>query len=97
MPLTMKTAPKPEARAHVGYDRLLGPSEKLPNFDCCDGSGVHLLSAHGSTTQPPIVATRVFAWRLQHACSPSRWCRLRPIVERNCTPAIRASALRGAD
>ena len=33
-------------------------------------------------------AAQADAVRHQHACSPSQWNRLRPIVERNCTPAI---------
>ena len=88
MPLTMKTAATPEARARIVHDRLLVPSERLPNFDWYIGWVVHMLSRHGSAGQPANVATRVFAWGLQHACSPSQWRRLRPIVERNCTPAI---------
>lgn len=88
MPLTMKTAATPEARARIVHDRLLGPGEKLPNFDWYIGWVVRMLSEHGSAGQPASVATRVFAWGLQHACSPSQWNRLRPIVERNCTPAI---------
>ncbi|MGQ0578934.1 MAG: hemerythrin domain-containing protein [Betaproteobacteria bacterium] len=88
MPLTMKTAATPEARARVVHDRLLGPSEKLPNFDWYIGWVVRMLSEHGSAGQPANVATRVFTWGLQHACSPSQWSRLRPIVERNCTPEI---------
>jgi hypothetical protein len=88
MPLTMKTAATPEARARVVHDRLLGPSEKLPNFDWYIGWVVRMLSRHGSAGQPANVATRVFAWGLQHACSPSQWSRLRPVVERNCTPEI---------
>jgi Hemerythrin HHE cation binding domain len=88
MPLTMKTAATPEARARVVHDRLLGPSESLPHFDWYIGWVVHMLSRHGSAGQPANVATRVFAWGLQHACSPSQWRRLRPIVERNCAPAI---------
>jgi hypothetical protein len=67
---------------------LLGHGEDLPDFDWFIGWVVDMLSRHGSTGQPPDVATRVFAWGLQHACSPSQWSRLRPIVERNCTPAI---------
>jgi hypothetical protein len=47
-----------------------------------------MLSERGSAEQPANVATRVFAWGLQHACSRAQWNRLRPIVERNCTPAI---------
>lgn len=88
MPLTMKTAATPEARARVVHDRLLGPSESLPNFDWYIGWVVQMLSRHGSAAQPANVATRVFAWGLQYACSPGQWNRLRPIVERNCTPAI---------
>jgi hypothetical protein len=88
MPLTMKTAATPEARARVVHDRLLGPGEKLPNFDWYIGWVVRMLSEHGSAGQPANVATRVFAWGLQHACSPSQWSRLRPVVERNCTPVI---------
>jgi len=88
MPLTMKTAATPEARARVVHDRLLVPAEKMADFDWYVGWVVQMLSQYGSTGQPANVATRVFAWGLQHACSPSQWNRLRPIVERNCTPAI---------
>jgi Hemerythrin HHE cation binding domain len=88
MPLTMKTAATSEARARVVHDRLLGPGERLPDFDWYVGWVVSMLSQHGSAEQPPNVATRVFAWGLQHACSPSQWNRLRLVVERNCTPAI---------
>ncbi len=88
MPLVMKTAATPEARARVVHERLLVPSERLPDFDWYIGWVVQMLSRHGSAAQPPNVATRVFAWGLQHACSPSQWQRLRPIVERNCPPAI---------
>ena len=88
MPLIMKTAATPEARARVVHDRLLAPSEGLPDFDWFVGWVVQMLSRHGSTGQPANVATRVFAWGLQHACSPRQWNHLRPIVERNCTPAI---------
>jgi len=88
MPLTMKTGATPEARARVVHDRLLRPSERLPNFDWYIGWVVRMLSEFGSAGQPANVATRVFAWGLQHACSPDQWTRLRPIVERNCTPAI---------
>jgi hypothetical protein len=88
MPLTVKTAPTPEGRARIVHDRLLTPAESLPHFDWFVGWVVSMLSQHGSSAQPPNVATRVFAWGLQHACSPSQWNRLRRIVERNCTPAI---------
>jgi hypothetical protein len=88
MPLTMKTAATPEARARVVHDRLLVPSESLPDFDWFIGWVVRMLSRHGSQGQAANVATRVFAWGLQHACSRSQWSRLRPIVEKNCTPAI---------
>lgn len=88
MPLVMKTASTPEARARVVHDRLLGPSENLPDFDWYIGWVVHMLSEHGSAAQSANVATRVFAWGLQHACSPNQWKRLRPVVERNCKPEI---------
>ena len=88
MPLTMKTAPTPEARARVVHDRLLTPSEKFPDFDWYVGWVVSMLSQHGSASQSPNVATRVFAWGLMHACSPSQWNRLRPVVQANTTPAI---------
>jgi hypothetical protein len=88
MPLTMKTAAAPDARARIVHDRLLGPSERLPDFDWYIGWVVQMLSRFGSSGQPANVATRVFAWGLQHACSPGQWSRLRPIVERNCTPEI---------
>ncbi len=88
MPLTMKTASTPQGRARIVHDMLVVPFETLPDFDWFIGWVVHLLSRHGSNEQPPNVATRVFAWGLQHACSPVQWQRLRPIVERNCTPEI---------
>jgi hypothetical protein len=88
MPLTMKTAATPEARARVVHERLLLPSESMPDFDWFIGWVVHMLSQHGSQGQPANVATRVFAWGLQNACSRSQWHRLRPIVEKNCAPAI---------
>lgn len=88
MPLTVKTAATPEARARIVHERLLKPGERLPHFDWYIGWVVGMLSQHGSAAQPAPVATRVFAWGLQHACSPSQWSRLRPIVRSNCTPAI---------
>ena len=88
MPLTMKTAPTPEGRARIVHERLLTPAAELPDFDWFVGWVVLMLSAHGSSAQPPSVATRVFAWGLQHASSPPQWRRFRPIVERNCPPAM---------
>jgi hypothetical protein len=41
------------------------------------------------------VATRVFAWGLQHACTPEQWRRFRPIVERSCPPAMWDELVRG--
>jgi hypothetical protein len=38
----------------------------------------------------PTEGLHKFARGLQHACSPGQWSCLRPIVERNCAPAIRA-------
>jgi hypothetical protein len=87
-PLTMKTAPTSQARGRIVHERVLTPTESLPDFDWAIGWVVRLLSEFGSTAQPPHVATRVFAWGLQNACSRSQWRRLRPIVQRNCTPAI---------
>lgn len=88
IPLTLKTAATPEARARVVHERLLVPGELLPDFDWYVGWVVRMLSQHGAAGQPANVATRVFAWGLQHACSPGQWHRLRPIVEKNCTPEI---------
>lgn len=88
MPLTMKTAPTPEARARVFHDRVLAPSEKLPDFDWYIGWVVRMLSGQGTAAQPASIAVRVFAWGLQHACSPAQWRRLAPIVKSNCAPAI---------
>jgi Hemerythrin HHE cation binding domain len=88
MPLTLKTAPTPEARARVVHEQLLTPSEKLPDFDWFIGWVVRMLSDHGTTGQPASTAVRVFAWGLQHACSPAQWGRLRPVVQQNCGPAI---------
>jgi hypothetical protein len=88
MPLTMKTGPTPEARARIVHERLLSPSESLPNFDWYIGWVVRKLSDHGSSGQPASVAVRVFVWGLQHACSPSQWTRLHPVVKAQCAGAI---------
>ena len=88
MPLTMKTAPTPEGRARIVHERLLTPSAELDDFDWFVGWVAEMLSRHGSTAQPPAVATRVFAWGLQHACTPEQWRRFKPIVEHSCPPAM---------
>ena len=88
MPLVPKTAGTPDAMARVVHDRLLAPSEDLPNFDWYIGWVVEMLSEHGSAEHPPNVATRVFAWALQNDCTPDEWDRLRPVVKRNCAPEI---------
>jgi hypothetical protein len=88
MPLTMKTAPTPEGRARVVHDRLLTPSADLDDFDWFVGWVAEMLSRHGSNAQPPAVATRVFAWGLQHASTPEQWRRFKPIVQRSCPSAM---------
>lgn len=88
MPLTMKTASTAHGRALVVHDVLVVPFESKPDFDWFIGWAVHMLSRYGATEQPANVATRVFAWGLQHACTPDQWRRLRPIVQKNCTPEI---------
>lgn len=95
MPLTMKVAGTPEARARVVHDRLLTGCESLPDFDWYVGWVVRLLSEHGSEGQPANVAVRVFAWGLQHVCSPAQWRRLRPTVQRSCAPPIWAEMVEG--
>lgn len=87
-PLTMLTAPTPQARGRLVHERVITPTEGLPDFDWSIGWVVQRLSDHGSTAQTPAVATRVFAWGLQNACSRRQWRRLRPIVQRHCAPAI---------
>lgn len=94
MPLTMKTGATPQERARAAHERLLVPSEAMPDFDWFIGWVVHKLSHEGSGAQPPNVATRVFAWGLQHACSRAQWQRLRPIVQAQCTPEIWAELAR---
>ena len=88
MPLTMKTGGSPAERARTVHERILLPSESLPDFDWSIGWVIGKLSREGSASQPPAVATRVYAWGLQHACSPDQWNRLRPIVREHCTPEI---------
>jgi hypothetical protein len=88
MPLTMKTATTAHGRALVVHDVLVVPFESKPDFDWFIGWAVHMLSHYGSNEQPANVATRVFAWGLQHACTPDQWRRLRPIVQQNCAPEI---------
>jgi hemerythrin-like domain-containing protein len=87
-PLVRHTADTPAGIARVVHERLINPCEDLPDFDWYIGWVVGMLSDHGSTEQPPNVATRVFAWALQHVCSPAQWSRLCPIVEKNCPPEI---------
>ncbi|MBS0447368.1 MAG: hemerythrin domain-containing protein [Proteobacteria bacterium] len=87
-PLTMKTGATPQARGRVVHDRILTPTEGLPDFDWSVGWVVRLLGEFGSTAQPPRVATRVYAWGLQNACSRSQWRRLRPVVQSHCAPEI---------
>ena len=88
MPLTMKTAATPEARARVVHDRLLAPSESIPNFEWYIGWVISMLSQHGSQGQPAPVAVRVFVWGLQHACTPAQWTRYRTLAKSQCAPAI---------
>lgn len=88
MPLTMKTGKTPQERARAVHERILLPSETLPDFDWSVGWVVYKLSHEGSSGQPANVATRVFAWGLQHACSPEQWRRLRPLVKAHCAPQI---------
>ena len=88
MPLVVKTGANPQAIARVVHERLLTPGERLPDFDWYVGWVVHMLATYGSAGQPANVARRVFAWALQNVCSPEQWRRLRPVVERNCTPVI---------
>jgi len=88
MPLTMKTAPTPHERARVVHEKLVTPFERRADFAWFVGWVVGQLSRHGSTAQPANVATRVFAWGLQHACSREQWQRLRPRVRQACEPAI---------
>jgi hypothetical protein len=88
MPLTMQTAPTPEGRARVVHERLLTPAAARPDFDAFVGWTVGMLARHGSSAQPAAVATRVFAWGLQHASSREQWARFRPVVQRNVPPAL---------
>jgi hypothetical protein len=88
MPLTMKTAPTPHERARIVNERLVTPFERHADFAWFVGWVVGLLSRHGSAAQPSNVATRVFAWGLQHACTREQWQRLRPVVRQAATPAI---------
>jgi hypothetical protein len=60
----------------------------LPSFDWYIGWVVRLLSEHGSASQSPAVAVRVFAWGLQHSCSPAQWARLGAVVKANTPPAL---------
>ena len=94
MPLTMKTGKTAQERALAVHERILVPFERLPDFDWSIGWIVHKLSRGGSNSQPANVATRVFAWGLQHACSVTQWERLRPIVREQCTPDIWAELTR---
>ncbi len=87
-PLVMATGATPEARGRFVQSRLITPSEQLPNFDWAVGWVVQQLSEYGSTAQPPEVAARIFACGLQSACSRSQWRRLRPVVQRHCTPGL---------
>jgi len=87
-PLTMQTAATPQARGRLVHERILAPTEHLRDFVPTIAWVVRLLSRHGSTAQTPQVATRVFAWGLQNACSRAQWERLRPVVRRHCAAGV---------
>ena len=94
MPLTMKTGGTPSERARALHERVLVPGEALPDFDWSIGWVVGKLSREASSGQSANVATRVFAWGLQHACSIAQWNRLRPVVRAHCAPDIWAELVR---
>eukprot|EP00162_Nutomonas_longa_P012928 comp21332_c0_seq1/m.45846 comp21332_c0_seq1/g.45846 ORF comp21332_c0_seq1/g.45846 comp21332_c0_seq1/m.45846 type:complete len:370 (-) comp21332_c0_seq1:52-1161(-) len=88
MPLTMKTGETPEQRSRVFHDAILSHMMTIPNFPWYIEWCMSFLSRFGSSEQPAAVAARVFAWGLQHACSPSQWGMLLPAVQRGSTPEI---------
>eukprot|EP00162_Nutomonas_longa_P020324 comp3658_c0_seq1/m.1796 comp3658_c0_seq1/g.1796 ORF comp3658_c0_seq1/g.1796 comp3658_c0_seq1/m.1796 type:complete len:109 (+) comp3658_c0_seq1:2-328(+) len=88
MPLTMKTGDTPEQRSRVFHDTILKYSETLPDFPWYLEWCVWHLSRFGSAEQPASIATRVFVWGLQHACTQNQWDNFVPWVRRGTTKEI---------
>ena len=55
--------------------------------------GVRSLATHGSTKNPPAVATRVWAHALKAVCSPEQWAAYLPIVRAAATPSVWAAVV----
>jgi hypothetical protein len=87
-PLTMKTAPTPEGRGQVVYDRLILPALEFGDFDWYLAFAIKRLSAYGTAQQPPDIAVRVFAWGLQYASTPEHWNQWKKIIRKNTSTEI---------
>jgi len=54
---------------------------------------VQSLSTHGSTKNPPAVATRVWVHALKAVCSPQQWAAYLPVARAASTPAVWAAVV----
>eukprot|EP00042_Codosiga_hollandica_P032687 m.211838 g.211838 ORF g.211838 m.211838 type:complete len:325 (+) comp53979_c0_seq2:180-1154(+) len=90
MPLVGKTAPTPDGRARVLYEKILKPAEAYNSeeVDFWIGWVVKQLTTRGSTANTPLVATRVFAHGLQMCSDAKQWARWLPIVKANTSEEI---------
>jgi hypothetical protein len=90
MPATVKTSPTAEGRCMVVHEKLVTPAEArdLGELKYYVGWCVGKLSKHGSSEQPPAVATRVFIRALRSACLKPQWLKLMPSCKAQCDPTI---------
>jgi hypothetical protein len=89
-PLTHLTAPTWRERAKVMNKRVITPTvtREKEEFKWYIGWNVDTLTRMGTTTQPPIVAVRVFVHSLQVGSSAEQWEEFKPIVKAHTTVDI---------
>lgn len=91
MPLIPKTVPAPPNPTKLGrvfHDRVLSAGEAEGDFDWFVGWNVKQLSGYGSTSENTKVATRVWVWGLQNACTPAQWEQYLPFVKDNASGEV---------
>lgn len=88
MPLTQRSGATPAERSMAFFVNVLAVTHAVQDFDWSLGWVIGLLSRKGSTEQPPLVATRVWAVGLVHACPPGLWGRLKPTLRDACAAEI---------
>lgn len=88
VPKLVEQPPNPFKLAKVVHDKILPAGIEIGDFAFFVGWNIKQLSTLGSIENPPEVAARVFAWGLQHACTPEQWELFLPEVKNNCPPEI---------